>query len=100
MSGSPRTPDTGGEITPADSEQVLFACEVVADGAGAAPQPPCLDHPGPKPGRSYAELVGGPLDGLLLDITGWRPEEIDDGVSLLTDRWDRRGGTLAGRPGV
>ncbi|MEE1759857.1 MULTISPECIES: hypothetical protein [unclassified Streptomyces] len=21
---------------------------------------------GPKPGRSYAELVGGPLDGLLL----------------------------------
>ncbi|MCX5097244.1 hypothetical protein OOK36_53040 [Streptomyces sp. NBC_00365] len=24
------------------------------------------DHPGPKPGRSYAELVGGPLDGLLL----------------------------------
>jgi hypothetical protein len=43
------------------------------------------DHPGPKPGRSYAELVGGPLDGLLLDITGWRPEEIDDGVSLLTE---------------
>ncbi|MGW2050846.1 hypothetical protein ACWCPF_37605 [Streptomyces sp. NPDC001858] len=43
------------------------------------------DHPGPKPGRNYAELVGGPLDGLLLDITGWRPEEIDDGVSLLTD---------------
>jgi hypothetical protein len=43
------------------------------------------DHPGPKPGRSYAELVGGPLDGLLLDITGWRPEEIDDGVSLPTE---------------
>jgi hypothetical protein len=43
------------------------------------------DHPGPKPGRSYAELVGGPLDGLLLDITGWRSEEIDDGVSLLTE---------------
>jgi hypothetical protein len=43
------------------------------------------EHPGPKPGRSYAELVGGPLDGLLLDITGWRLEEIDDGVSLLTE---------------
>ncbi len=43
------------------------------------------DHPGPKPGRSYAELLGGPLDRLLLDITGWRPEEIDDGVSLLTE---------------
>ena len=23
------------------------------------------DHPGAKPGRRYAELVGGPLDGLL-----------------------------------
>lgn len=29
--------------------------------------------------------MGGPLDGLLLDITGWRPEEIDDGVSLPTE---------------
>jgi hypothetical protein len=44
-----------------------------------------LDHPGPKPGRSYAELVGGPLDGLLFDITGWRPEEIDDGASLAME---------------
>jgi hypothetical protein len=42
-------------------------------------------HPGPKPGRSYAELVGGPLEGLLPGITGWRPQEIDDGVSLLTE---------------
>src|SRR4051812_35559551 len=27
--------------------------------------------------------------GLLLDITGWRPEEIDDGVALMTElgRW-------------
>ncbi|NEB81062.1 hypothetical protein G3I40_38525 [Streptomyces sp. SID14478] len=25
---------------------------------------------GPRPGRSYAQLVGGPLDGLLLDVTG------------------------------
>ncbi|EFF93894.1 hypothetical protein SSTG_04213 [Streptomyces sp. e14] len=33
--------------------------------------------------------MGGPLDGLLLDITGWRPEETDDGVALLTElgRW-------------
>ncbi|MEU9992870.1 hypothetical protein AB0E10_40040 [Streptomyces sp. NPDC048045] len=42
------------------------------------------DQPGPRPDRDYAELVG-PLDGLLLDTTGWRPEEIDDGVSLLTE---------------
>lgn len=37
-------------------------------------------HPGPK----LREPVGGPPDGLLLDITGWRPEQIDEGVSLLT----------------
>ncbi|KOV96066.1 MULTISPECIES: hypothetical protein [unclassified Streptomyces] len=43
------------------------------------------DHPGPHPSRDYAELVGGPLDGLLLDITGWAPDEIGSGVSLLTD---------------
>lgn len=35
------------------------------------------DHPGPRPGRLYAELVGGPLDGLLtrhhrLDADGSR----------------------------
>jgi hypothetical protein len=53
------------------------------------------NHPGPKPGRSYAELVGGPLDGLLLDITGWRPEEIDDGASLLAET----GAVRARRPG-
>ncbi|MEU6387783.1 hypothetical protein [Streptomyces sp. NPDC046939] len=29
---------------------------------------------GPRPGRAYAQLVGGPLDGLLLDITD-RPAE-------------------------
>ncbi|MFE4337407.1 hypothetical protein ACFRQM_51505 [Streptomyces sp. NPDC056831] len=29
-------------------------------------------NPGPLPHQTYAALVGGPLDGLLLDITGWR----------------------------
>ncbi|MET8566245.1 hypothetical protein ABZV75_38915 [Streptomyces flaveolus] len=43
------------------------------------------DHPGPFPGRSCVELVRGPLDGLLLDITGWRPDEVGIGVCLLTD---------------
>ncbi|RPK32038.1 hypothetical protein EES39_39615 [Streptomyces sp. ADI92-24] len=35
------------------------------------------DHPnpGPLPHQTYAALVGGPLDGLLLDIACWRPEE-------------------------
>ncbi|MEU3838094.1 hypothetical protein ACFW61_35315 [Streptomyces microflavus] len=46
-------------------------------------------NPGPLPHQTYAVLVGGPLDGLLLDITGWRPEEIEDGVALMTElgRW-------------
>ncbi|MGW7824900.1 hypothetical protein ACWGLF_44355 [Streptomyces puniciscabiei] len=43
------------------------------------------DHPGPRPDRHYAELVGGPLDGLLLDITGWTQDEVDTGVSLQTE---------------
>ncbi|GAA3183676.1 hypothetical protein GCM10010451_36010 [Streptomyces virens] len=43
------------------------------------------DHPGPRPDRRYAELVGGPLDGLLLDITGWTPDEVDTGVAPATE---------------
>ncbi|MCQ9134571.1 hypothetical protein [Streptomyces hilarionis] len=43
------------------------------------------DHPGPLPHRDYAELVGGPLDGLLLDITGWTADEIQTGVALMTE---------------
>ncbi|MEU7592603.1 hypothetical protein AB0B79_06130 [Streptomyces sp. NPDC039022] len=42
-------------------------------------------HPGPQPGRTYAELVGGPLDGLLLDITSWTPQEITTGAALMTE---------------
>lgn len=41
--------------------------------------------PGPQPGRRYVELVGGPLDGLLLDVTGWGPDEISGGVALQTE---------------
>ncbi|WP_406415200.1 hypothetical protein OH809_43675 [Streptomyces sp. NBC_00873] len=43
------------------------------------------DHPGPRPNRRYAELVGGPLDGLLLELTGWTQEEVDTGVALSTE---------------
>ncbi|MGW1553002.1 hypothetical protein [Streptomyces sp. NPDC002346] len=48
------------------------------------------DHPRPGParclpGRDYAELVGGPLDGLLLDITGWTADEIQTGAALMTE---------------
>lgn len=43
------------------------------------------DHPGPVPGRRYAELVGGPLDGLLLDVTGRGRDAIGSGVVLGTE---------------
>jgi hypothetical protein len=49
-------------------------------------------NPGPLPWQTYAALIGGPLDGLLLDITGWRPEEIDDGAALSTELGQFPGG--------
>ncbi|MFD3532804.1 hypothetical protein [Streptomyces sp. NPDC058664] len=42
-------------------------------------------RPGPRPGRVYAELVGGPLDGLLLDVTGWTAGERAAGAVLETE---------------
>ncbi|MFE3068590.1 hypothetical protein [Streptomyces sp. NPDC059247] len=42
-------------------------------------------RPGPRPGRVYAELVGGPLDGLLLDVTERAVDERDSGVALETE---------------
>jgi hypothetical protein len=60
------------------------------------------DHPGPLPSRDYAELVGGPLDGLLLDITGRTAHEIQTGVALMTERgqFDPGGRALCdARPG-
>ncbi|MGW5481816.1 hypothetical protein [Streptomyces sp. NPDC004008] len=42
-------------------------------------------HASPRPGQTYVELVGGPLDGLLLDVSGWTQDEIDTGVSLQTE---------------
>jgi hypothetical protein len=41
--------------------------------------------PGPRPGRSYVALVGGPLDGLFLDVTDWPPERRTSGVALPTE---------------
>ncbi len=42
-------------------------------------------YQGPRPGHDYRELVAGPLDGLLLDVTGWSPEELVDGAALRTE---------------
>jgi hypothetical protein len=41
--------------------------------------------PGPQPGHEYAELVGGALDGLLLDVTGRTAAELADGAALTTE---------------
>ncbi|KAB1140166.1 hypothetical protein F7R91_37160 [Streptomyces luteolifulvus] len=43
------------------------------------------DDAGPVPGRAYVELVGGPLDGLLLDITSRPGHELREGVALPTE---------------
>ncbi|MFJ8982431.1 hypothetical protein [Streptomyces sp. NPDC102282] len=37
----------------------------------------------PQPGHTYRELVGGPLDGQLIEVTGWTDEEITTGVHLI-----------------
>ncbi|MGW7586631.1 hypothetical protein ACWGKU_33465 [Kitasatospora sp. NPDC054768] len=42
-------------------------------------------NPGPRPGHAYRELVGGPLDGLLLDVTDWNTEQLADGAALATE---------------
>jgi len=57
--------------------------------------------PGPQPGRCYAELVGGPLDGLLLDVHGWRTEDMAGGVVLTTElsRWPGGRALYDPRPG-
>ncbi|MEV7177530.1 hypothetical protein [Kitasatospora sp. NPDC093679] len=41
--------------------------------------------PGPQPGHAYRELVAGPLDGLLLDVTGWSEAELAEGAALPTE---------------
>ncbi|MEE1751575.1 hypothetical protein [Streptomyces sp. SP18CS02] len=41
--------------------------------------------PGPRPGRAYRELVAGPLDGLLLDVTGWDDHRLREVAALPTE---------------
>lgn len=40
---------------------------------------------GLRPGHDYADSVGGPLDGQLLDVTGWDPQEVVDGPLLMSE---------------
>lgn len=37
------------------------------------------------PGRTYATLHGGPLDGLLVNVTGCPPTELAEGAALITE---------------
>ena len=55
--------------------------------------------PGPSSGKTYAHLVGGPLDGLLLDVTGWTPDEIGTGAALPTELGQFPGGRALYDPG-
>lgn len=43
------------------------------------------DNPGPRAGRVYAHLVGGPLDGLLPDVTDLTEQERGRAVALATE---------------
>ncbi|MBM7443142.1 hypothetical protein [Streptomyces sp. HB132] len=36
-------------------------------------------------GHRYAALIGGPLDGQRLDVTGWSVQQLLDGAALITD---------------
>ncbi|WP_128376400.1 hypothetical protein [Streptomyces cavernae] len=58
--------------------------------------------PGPRPGHDYRELVGGPLDGLLLDVTGRPDHQRRESVVLPTEmgRYGHGGRAVyAPRPG-
>ncbi|MFI5987396.1 hypothetical protein ACIBEA_41835 [Streptomyces sp. NPDC051555] len=60
----------------------------MSDGAGrrvygADPGDPAA---GPELGHVYVELMGGPLDGQLLDVTGWTSEERAVGALLIAPR--------------
>ncbi|GAA2955505.1 MULTISPECIES: hypothetical protein [Streptomyces] len=37
------------------------------------------------PGHRYAALIGGPLDGQRLDVTGWSAHQLLDGAALITE---------------
>ncbi|MFH9468744.1 hypothetical protein ACH4LT_15875 [Streptomyces clavifer] len=37
------------------------------------------------PGHRYAALIGGPLDGQLIDVTGWSRQQLVDGTALITE---------------
>ncbi|MFI5688019.1 hypothetical protein [Streptomyces sp. NPDC051636] len=60
------------------------------------------DDAGPRPHHTYVQLVGGPLDGLLLDVTDRSGHTPGEPVALVTEmgRYGPGGRALyAPRPG-
>ncbi|MFJ8856313.1 hypothetical protein [Streptomyces sp. NPDC102437] len=43
------------------------------------------DDPYEQPGHEYVELVGGALDGQLVDVTRWTPAERATGAMPITN---------------
>ncbi len=58
-------------------------------------------RPRPAAAPDVRGAVGGPLDGFLLGITGWRPGEAEDGAALSTElsRWPGGRALYDPRPG-
>ncbi|WP_435818816.1 hypothetical protein [Kitasatospora cineracea] len=48
-----------------------------------------------QPGNACRELAGGPLDGQLLDGTGWSGDELECGAALITNLGHYGGGGRA-----
>ena len=98
--GSIRAPGQGGVVGGGCDADRMNGDEQLLNGRvyGADHDDP---NPGPLSHRTYAALVGGPLDGLLLDIHGWRTEDVDEGVALPTElgRWPGGRALYDPRPG-
>ncbi|MEV7122257.1 hypothetical protein [Kitasatospora griseola] len=46
--------------------------------------------PGPDPDHDYRELCGGPLDGQLIQVTDWTPDQLSTGGYLIVPGDERR----------
>lgn len=99
MAGRPASPrPSGGALSVVDARlSVMDEAEFLRGRVYGADH----DDAGPRPGRAYAQLVGGPLDGLLLDVTD-RPDHDLREVALTTEigRYGPGGRALYGRRGA
>lgn len=75
--GTPLRPSVSGTGDPAYMDELMRRRVYGADHDDP--------DPGPRPGHAYRELVGGPLDGLLVDVTGWEEDALREGAALSTE---------------